>query len=158
MNSSHELATARSRAGKSLRLFFRSDHGIDQIRWRPSLRESHTIAEMPRVAQYVRSTGFKEPWVEDFLRRPTSGLTKSIHCTGLQLFYEWYGNKPLRDLLLRDLVDYQNSLGHLAPTTARRILNSVRSLLTFGHQNGFLAFNVGRPLRLKRLSYAKNVQ
>ena len=56
--------------------------------------------------------------------------------------------KPLQTVTLADLQDFADSLRALAPASQCRILSSVKSLLAFGHRLGYLAFDVGRLLRL----------
>src|SRR3989449_1489757 len=56
--------------------------------------------------------------------------------------------KSLQAVTLADLQDFADSLQELAPASQCRILSSVKSLLSFGHRIGYLAFDVGRPLRL----------
>lgn len=56
--------------------------------------------------------------------------------------------KPLGTLTLSDLQQFAATLESLAPASRYRILSAVKSLLAFGHQTGYLAFDVGRPLRL----------
>ena len=56
--------------------------------------------------------------------------------------------KPLRYVTLADLQEFADSLSALPPASQCRVLSSVKSLLSFGHRIGYLAFDVGRPLRL----------
>lgn len=56
--------------------------------------------------------------------------------------------KPLRLMTLADLQQFADSLSELAPASRYRILSSVKSLFAFGHRTGYLAFDVGRVLRL----------
>ena len=56
--------------------------------------------------------------------------------------------KPLSSVTLADLQDFADSLNDLAATSRYRALSSVKSLLGFGHQLGYLPFDVGRALRL----------
>jgi Site-specific recombinase XerD len=49
---------------------------------------------------------------------------------------------------LGDLQDFADSLGELAPASRGRILSAIKSLLSFGHQLGYLPFDVGRPIKL----------
>ena len=56
--------------------------------------------------------------------------------------------KSLQAVTLADLQDFSDSLTGLAPASQCRILSSVKLLLSFGHRIGYLAFDVGRPLRL----------
>jgi integrase/recombinase XerD len=48
----------------------------------------------------------------------------------------------------KSLPGFADSLGGLAPASRYRILSAVKSLLAFGHRIGYLAFDVGRVLRL----------
>ncbi len=58
--------------------------------------------------------------------------------------------KPLAAVTLVDLHDYADLLvtEGLAPATRARMLNAVKSLLSFAHETGYLASNPGRALRL----------
>src|ERR1051325_4737763 len=56
--------------------------------------------------------------------------------------------KPLPAVTLADLQNFADSLGDLAPPSRYRVLSAVKSLLGFGHQLGYLPFDVGRALRL----------
>jgi site-specific recombinase XerD len=49
---------------------------------------------------------------------------------------------------LSDLQEFAGSLPELAPSSRYRILSAVKSLLAFAHRIGYLAFDVGRVLRL----------
>ncbi|HUK15596.1 MAG TPA: tyrosine-type recombinase/integrase [Bryobacteraceae bacterium] len=55
--------------------------------------------------------------------------------------------KPLAAATLADLQRFADSLGGAA-ATRHRTLSAVKSLLAFGHRLGYLAFDVGRALRL----------
>jgi site-specific recombinase XerD len=46
---------------------------------------------------------------------------------------------------------YQDSLAGLATASQARRLSSVKSLLSFGHKTGYLAVNVGAPIRLPKI-------
>jgi integrase/recombinase XerD len=56
--------------------------------------------------------------------------------------------KSLPAVTLGDLQAFADSLGGLAPASRYRTLSAVKSLLAFGHRIGYLAFDVGRVLRL----------
>ena len=58
--------------------------------------------------------------------------------------------KPLHGITLRDLQQYADDLEgkDLAPASRHRKLSSIKSLLSWGHRIGYIAFDVGRPLRL----------
>ena len=73
--------------------------------------------------------------------------TQRAYASGVKRFYEFTG-KQLRGVRLQDLQDFADSLGDLAPSSQARTLSAVKSLLAFGHRVGYLAFDVGRPLKL----------
>jgi integrase/recombinase XerD len=56
--------------------------------------------------------------------------------------------KPPRQVKLADLVAYGETLDQLAPASRARKLGAVKSLASFGHRIGYLAFDIGAPLRL----------
>jgi site-specific recombinase XerD len=56
--------------------------------------------------------------------------------------------KPLTAVTLTDLQNFAGTLEGLAPASRYRLLSAVKSLLAFGHRIGYLAFDVGRVLRL----------
>lgn len=57
---------------------------------------------------------------------------------------------PLADVTLADLQEYADALADLglASATRARLLNTMKSLLSFAHEMGYLSVNVGRALRL----------
>jgi len=61
-----------------------------------------------------------------------------------------HAQKPLAAITLHDVQAYADGLTaeDLAPATRARMLNVVKSLLSFAHETGYLPINVGRPLRL----------
>jgi integrase/recombinase XerD len=56
--------------------------------------------------------------------------------------------KPFVEVTLTDLQNFADSLQPLEPASRYRCLSSLKSLLAFGHRLGYLAFDVGRVLRL----------
>ena len=58
--------------------------------------------------------------------------------------------KPLRRVTIGDLQEFSDGLEHLSNASRARRLSAVKSLLSFGHRIGYLAFDVGRPLRLPK--------
>jgi len=59
-------------------------------------------------------------------------------------------NKPLGQIILTDLQSYSDSLssGDLTDGSVRRVLSSVKSLISFAHKLGYLPFDISRPLIL----------
>src|SRR5438876_7737124 len=73
--------------------------------------------------------------------------TQRVYGSDVSRFRSFVG-KSLQAATLADLQDFSDSLLALAPASQCRVLSSVKSLLSFGHRLGYLAFDVGRPLRL----------
>lgn len=55
--------------------------------------------------------------------------------------------KPLAEIMLKDLQDFADSLSELSANTQKRALSSVKSLFSFAHKLGYLRFNVGAALK-----------
>lgn len=62
-----------------------------------------------------------------------------------------FADKPLREITLGDLQSFMDSLSELAPASQARVLSGVKSLLSFGHETGYLTLNVGAALRLPKV-------
>jgi integrase/recombinase XerD len=59
--------------------------------------------------------------------------------------------EPLARVRLDDLQVFADSLLTMAESSQARAISSVKSLLTFGHKIGYLAFNVGAAVIAPRL-------
>src|SRR5579863_2659332 len=61
-----------------------------------------------------------------------------------------FASKPLASVTLSDLQAYMEALGQrsLRAASRNRALTAIKSLLSFGHGTGYLAFNVGAALKL----------
>jgi site-specific recombinase XerD len=55
--------------------------------------------------------------------------------------------KPLQGVTLWDVQAYMESMGALAPSSRALAVSAIKSLLTFGHEIGYLPFNVGRVVK-----------
>jgi len=62
-----------------------------------------------------------------------------------------YVQKPLQLVTLGDLQSFVDSLAELSPNSQKRVVSSVKSLLSFGHKLGYLPFNVGLAVRAKKV-------
>ena len=76
-----------------------------------------------------------------------SAETQAAYRGDVRAFLACVG-KPLRAVTLGDLQDYADTLAGLKPASQARKLAAVRSLISFGHRLGYLAFNVGAAVRL----------
>jgi integrase/recombinase XerD len=64
--------------------------------------------------------------------------------------------KPLKAVTLEDLYDFAESLVELAPNSQKIYLSAVKSLLSFAHKIGYIPFNVGSALKLKKTADTLN--
>jgi len=76
--------------------------------------------------------------------------TFEAYARDLQRFMAFVG-KPLRQIKLRDVQAYADTLEHLAPATRARLLAVVKSLFTFGSKLGYFPFNVAAAVRIPKL-------
>ena len=78
-----------------------------------------------------------------------SRATKEAYRSDLAKFSDFTEGKPLRTVTLADVQEFADFLsGLLAPASQARILAALKSLFAFGHQVGYLPFDVGRPVKL----------
>jgi integrase/recombinase XerD len=59
-----------------------------------------------------------------------------------------HAGKPLRAVTVGDVQGFGASLSGLSPASRARKLSAVKSLLAYAHRLGYLAFDVGAPVRL----------
>lgn len=61
-----------------------------------------------------------------------------------------FSHKSLRQVILKDLQDFADQIDKqdLADGSKRRILSSIKSLISFAHKLGYLAYDISRPLIL----------
>lgn len=72
--------------------------------------------------------------------------TLEAYALDLQRFMAFVA-KPLRQVKLRDIQSYVDTLSHLAPATRARMVAVVKSLFTFGCKLGYLPFNTAAPVK-----------
>jgi hypothetical protein len=78
-----------------------------------------------------------------------SEATKEAYRWDLAKFVDFTEGKPLRTVTLADVQDFTDFISELlAPASRARILAALKSLFAFGHQVGYLPFDVGRPVKL----------
>jgi integrase/recombinase XerD len=88
--------------------------------------------------------------VQLWLGTKNSPDTRRAYGAEIRRFLAFAG-KPLSTVTLADLQAYAEILGQGSLQTAsqNRALTAVKSLLSFGHETGYLAFNVGAALKLR---------
>lgn len=79
--------------------------------------------------------------------------TQRAYKADVQRLLDHVDNKPLPSITLTDLQSFADSLSHLSTNSAKRKINAVKSLLTFGQKLGYLQFNVGAAMNAPK---AKN--
>ncbi len=78
-----------------------------------------------------------------------SDATKEAYRSDLAKFSDFVEGKSLRTVTLADVQDFADFVSELlAPASQARILAALKSLFAFGHQVGYLPFDVGRPVKL----------
>ncbi len=78
-----------------------------------------------------------------------SEATKEAYRSDLAKFVDFTEGKPLRTVTLADVQEFADFLSELlAPASQARILAALKSLFAFGHQVGYLPFDVGHPVKL----------
>ncbi len=78
-----------------------------------------------------------------------SEATQEAYRSDLAKFLDFTEDKPLRTVTLSDVQEFADFISDLlAPASQARILAAMKSLFAFGHQVGYLPFDVGRPVKL----------
>jgi site-specific recombinase XerD len=78
-----------------------------------------------------------------------SAATVEAYRSDIAKFNDFTEGKQLRAVTLADVQEFANFLSVLlAPASQARILAALKSLFAFGHQVGYLPFDVSRPVKL----------
>lgn len=78
-----------------------------------------------------------------------SEATQEAYRSDLAKFLDFTEDKLLRTVTLSDVQEFADFISDLlAPASQARILAAMKSLFAFGHQVGYLPFDVGRPVKL----------
>jgi integrase/recombinase XerD len=87
--------------------------------------------------------------VREWLRSKRSQHTQRAYGRDIAIFYERVP-KPLHQVTLTDVQDYADWLAseHTEVSTVSRMLATVKSLLTFAKDTGYIPFNPGKALQL----------
>ncbi len=91
-----------------------------------------------------------DQFVPLWLKTKSSAETRRAYDAEISRFLTWCG-KPLALVTLADLQAYTSTLQerHLKAASQNRALTALKSLLSFGHQTGYLPFNVGAAIQLR---------
>src|SRR6266699_1108826 len=95
------------------------------------------------------SPGQDQTIIREWLRSKRSPHTRRAYGQDIATFYDCV-RMPLAQVTLTDLQDYSDWLAstYPEPSTRARMLATVKSLLTFAKDTGYIPVNVGRALQL----------
>lgn len=80
-----------------------------------------------------------------------SPATAEVYRSAYAAFMRFTSSKLLGNVTLGDLQEFADELEDpFAPSTQAKILAALKSLISFGHQTGYLAFDVGKALNLPK--------
>ncbi len=103
-------------------------------------------APVSRITRAASDEQLRESWLRT--KGSRSEETRRAYERNADAFLAFVG-RPLAALTIEDVQDFAESLEvSYALDSRRQILASVKSLLTYGQQTGYLAFNVGRAVTL----------
>ena len=88
--------------------------------------------------------------VELWLSMKTSSHTRRAYAAEAARFFA-FAKKPLSRVTLTDVQAWADHLGQgsLKPASQNRAVTALKSLLSFGHEAGYLPFNVGAAVKLR---------
>jgi integrase/recombinase XerD len=107
------------------------------------------LVPAPAVARHHDDAALIELW----LSLKPSAHSRRAYRTDADRFFAFAAPKPLAAVRLADLAAYADHLAHsrLRPASQNRALTAVKSLFSFAHQTGYLAYNVAAGIRLRPL-------
>lgn len=117
---------------------------------------AHSAIPAPEWPQPLRSSvnysgaHSDEVLVERWLHGE-SPATAEVYRSAYAAFMHFTSGKSLSSVTLGDLQEFADELEDpFAPSTQAKILATVKSLISFGHQTGYLTFDVGKALNLPK--------
>jgi integrase/recombinase XerD len=78
-----------------------------------------------------------------WLANHRSTATRKAYAGDIAKFGAFVGAKALRQVTVADVIEFGASLAAMAPASQKRIVNAVKSLLSFAERIGYLPVNVG---------------
>src|SRR5688572_750445 len=109
------------------------------------MRSSMNTAIIAQRPEQWIAADTDEQFIALFLRQKRSQHTRRAYAQTLAQFSHFTGGKPLHAVILDDLLGYADWLadnGYAKASQALK-LSTVKSLLAFGQETGYLRFNVG---------------
>ena len=108
------------------------------------------LATPPALPAPPREPAQDDQLIQLWLSMKTSPHTRRAYAADAGGFLAFV-HKPLSSVTLVDLQAWSGRLGQgsLKPATQNRALTAVKSLLSFGHETGYLPFNIGAAVKLR---------
>src|SRR5215471_3117753 len=113
--------------------------------------ETKALAPQSRLVPLSAPGGENDSaFIELWLGTKVSPHTRRAYRAEISRFRNAAG-KPLGWITMADLQSYAEALGQgsLKPASQNRALTAIKSLLSFGHETGYLPFNVGAMVKLR---------
>jgi integrase/recombinase XerD len=109
-----------------------------------------TVTGLPSGLELTQTNPGDAQLVHIWLSTKTSSETRRAYTAEIARFLS-FARKPLAQVTLADLQAYAEGLaqGGLKVTSQNRALTTIKSLLSFGQETGYLPFNVGAAVRLR---------
>jgi integrase/recombinase XerD len=105
--------------------------------------------EPPAASSHEASGAYSDGRLIELWLHGKSEATQEAYRSDLAKFLDFTEDKPLKTVTLSDVQEFANFISDLlAPASRARILAAMKSLFAFGHQVGYLPFDVGRPVKL----------
>ena len=125
--------------------------GLNSIVFEHSTKQGLTESTSPqlRTAAVIPSQAETDEQLISIWLHGKSKGTQRYYKADIEHFFTFI-NKPLRSVILSDLQKFADRLTNkdLVDGTKRKILSSVKSLISFAHKLGYLPFDISRPLIL----------
>jgi site-specific recombinase XerD len=84
-------------------------------------------------------------WLDSFRSEPGRiSATQRGYTIDVRAFRA-FTDKPMRQIIVRDIQAFAATLGHLAPASQARRLSAIKSLFTMAHELGYVPFGRGPP-------------
>lgn len=109
-----------------------------------STQQPTTDSRAPLLQQADNDAQLIQLWLHG-----KSKHTQRYYSGDVERFFA-FSHKSLRQVILKDLQDFADQIDQqdLADGSKRRILSSIKSLISFAHKLGYLAYDISRPLIL----------
>lgn len=112
-------------------------------------RESSGSAPAPLTDDHILRQADTDEQLANLWLHGRSKHTQRAYLSDINRFMA-HVQKGLHNITLGDLQAFADSLDNLQPSSQRRVLAAVKSLISFAHKIGYLPFDVAKPLRVPK--------